>query len=304
VVDGKWTDQDIATYEQIDSQLTEAMLVSERLVSRKFSRTFNWSPKLGSAVNSLHYWKMLLKKHKGGIVSPHKLASLRKRDGLGMSPDHSSCIITIIHNLREARATLKECQQQHVQLREDHLAVARVLDRSPSILSSGRGQELEQRRQREIQRIRLKEAIRRLHRKVGRVIKPSNNHGGLQRVDIPTTSPPFRFGVGTDPTLWEGPWTTVSNPVEIATHICAANATQYHQANGTPFGSDPQLSYSGYKADTPGSEKIISGTSPPPEVLVGLLPETKAIISTLISFAQSKFPPTPEMITQEDFKGL
>ncbi len=93
--------------------LTQVMLASERAVSRKFSRTYYWSPALSQTVNALHYWKLILKKAKGGLVSEKKLDSLKK----------PADMVVISHHLKEAHANLKLHQEHHSQLREEHLQV-------------------------------------------------------------------------------------------------------------------------------------------------------------------------------------
>ena len=51
-----WTTLCTEAYKKIDRLLTEGMLHAEGEVSRKFSRTFVWSPTLSCAVKTIHYW--------------------------------------------------------------------------------------------------------------------------------------------------------------------------------------------------------------------------------------------------------
>ena len=107
------------------------MLAAERSVSRKFSKTYRWPPTLISRVSSLHYWKLLLRCAKGGLVSIHELASLQRAAGLSDSTSHPTDITHRVGYLREARKQLKEAQQTHIQLCDEHLqelADAKVLD--------------------------------------------------------------------------------------------------------------------------------------------------------------------------------
>jgi hypothetical protein len=87
--------------------------------------------------------------------------------------------------------------------------------------------------------------------------------------------------------LWEGPWRTITEPEQLATHVASANARQYHQAINTPFGQEPLHTCFGYKGDAPGADSLISGQLPPPEIMDQLLPETKAILQYLSALAST-----------------
>jgi hypothetical protein len=76
---------------------TEGMLSSEKSVSRKLSKDYDWSPALKTAVNEYQYWDQSLKKAKGLTVNNnilHKLqcsvsiviSTLPEPLGVGTSP--------------------------------------------------------------------------------------------------------------------------------------------------------------------------------------------------------------------------
>ncbi len=67
---------------------------------------------------------------------------------------------------------------------------------------------------------------------IAAVLQPETfNSGGLARVDISADGSIQPFPAGADPKTWTGQWTIVTNPEDIAKHICSANARQYNQAH-------------------------------------------------------------------------
>ena len=107
--------------------------------------------------------------------------------------------------------------------------------------------------------------------------------GGLSRIDVPDASAvSFNSGNPSDPKTWKGPWRSVTNPHEIAKVVCSINATQYHQAHATPFGSGPLAELIGCKEDTVTSADLLRGQLPnpfPPDIL----PETIRVLQSLAS---------------------
>jgi len=123
----------------------------------------------------------------------------------------------------------------------------------------------------------------------------------LRTIDIPHSTEIEPFPAGPDPKTWDGPWRTINDPSTIAKHICAANSRHYHQAHNTPCGKEPLASYLGYKADTPGSKKVLDGENLPPELAENLLPETLAIFRTLQSLAAYPHTIVPTHNTLDQF---
>ncbi len=102
---------------------------------------------------------------------------------------------------------------------------------------------------------------------------------------------------------WNGPWKSITNPDNIALHVCAANHRQYHQAHITPFASEPLLSYFGYCGNKPGADALLAGQLPPSTILDSLLPETKQILTTLAQPGLTT-PELPSSISTQEFKAL
>jgi hypothetical protein len=174
--------------------------------------------------------------------------------------------------------------------------------RNPSLLEPGKEQELLKRRNRELHHIKRKEDLSRMHRKIRYTLRTGIERGGLSRVDVPTSSSPLPFPSRPDPKTWEGSWSTLTKPSDIAIHVCAANHRQYNQANTTLFGTEPLASHIGYKADTAGAEEIINGCSLPQEMLHQLLPETQALFNTLSALASNPKPDTANTIQVKQFQ--
>jgi hypothetical protein len=93
-LNGSWTPDHTFCYEQLDSLITEAMLLAERNCSKKYTKHFEWSPTLINSVETVRYWRLLLKCTKGLTVQnttftwpmclpneQHAIRSGRKRNG-------------------------------------------------------------------------------------------------------------------------------------------------------------------------------------------------------------------------------
>jgi hypothetical protein len=142
-----------------------------------------------------------------------------------------------------------------------------------------------------------------MYKQIGRQLHPERiNLGGLSSVDIFAGSDQS-FPYGPDPKTWTGPWHSITNPDQIARHVCAANHRQYHQANSTPFASEPLLSHFGFCGNLDGATSLLNEHLPPPEITSQLLPETNQILSTLMkpSFGAKSSSGT---ITKEAFSSL
>jgi len=303
---GKWTEEHTQQYEKLDRLITEAMKHAEKSISKKYSITYQWSPHLKSTIHTLTYWKLRLAQLKGKTISQHTLQKTfqyTKLDGKLRLP---LPIKTVVSYVRDSRAALREAQKHHIELREQHLedlVTAIIVLRRPSLLEPGQEEKYEKKRIKELRRIKRKEALSRMHRKIGFTLNPLQSSGGLSRVDIPKTKNLEPYPDGPDPKTWEGTWTSLNNPTEIAKHVCSANARQYHQAHSTPCGVEPLASYLGYKADTEGARHICEGATLPPEISEQLLPETQAIFTTLTSLAKAHNPTISPLIQPEQFKS-
>jgi len=312
-----WNESHTKEYESIDQLLTEAMCSAEKSIAKKVTTTYAWSPVLKQAVSNLRYWQLSLKKAKGRAIPDSTLIRYQNEAELDPKNIPNPLKITdIVTRLRQARKDLHDYQKKHLELRTTHLlnlAEARLIARKPSILDPNNIHKLEKQRQVELKRIIRKESIRETHRKIGYLLNPNKFTSGLGSIDIPAGSNQ-PYPTGPDPKLWQGAWQTVTNPQDLADHIAAANAHQYHQADTTPFGQEPLKTFFGYKGDQPGAESLIQGHLPPPEIMTQLLPETQALLKYLSRTAQNSLTTssqnaptagnTSPLITPEQFKAL
>ncbi|MFN9980606.1 MAG: hypothetical protein ACK53Y_11850, partial [bacterium] len=166
----QWTPAHTLQYEKLDKLFTEAMLKAERTVSKRYSTTYQWSPTLKAAIHTLTYWKLRLSQLKGKIISNHTLQKVFDNTNSDSNSSRPSPLETVIVNIREARAHLKSIQKRHVELRAQHLedlANAIITLRAPSLLNPGQERAYERKKQKEIRRIQRREALSRMHRKIG-----------------------------------------------------------------------------------------------------------------------------------------
>jgi len=71
--ENKWTPELTQQYERMDEFITQAMLMAEKQVSKKVSKTYQWSPTLSSSIHTLTYWKLRLAQHNGKTISTNTL---------------------------------------------------------------------------------------------------------------------------------------------------------------------------------------------------------------------------------------
>ncbi len=81
-IDNNWTETLTEEYEKLDTLITEAMLRAEKNVSKKVSKTYQWSPSLQASISALSYWKLRLSQLHGKAISTHTLNKLFKKTSL------------------------------------------------------------------------------------------------------------------------------------------------------------------------------------------------------------------------------
>jgi hypothetical protein len=214
-------------------------------------------------------------------------------------------LLQTVDRVRSARAHLKELQKQDVELRMNHLeslAEARLLHRNPNhtLLLPDKQ---EKARKKEVRRIQRTETIRRMHRKVRACLKHIEENSPLTSIDEPNTITPLGH-TSEDAKSWKRPWRTLLDPEEIASHVCQANAAQYHQAHDTPFGSDLLLSWFGHNANGKGADDLVAGKDIPEHIQESLLPETKALLSTVQRITTCPNGALEKRVTKERFQAL
>jgi hypothetical protein len=68
-----WSERNILYYEKIDSQITEILRSTEKVISRRYSTKCEWSPQLVQSVFAMRFWKLKKKQILGSKVKPSTL---------------------------------------------------------------------------------------------------------------------------------------------------------------------------------------------------------------------------------------
>jgi len=297
----EWLEEHLLSYERLDALITESMLYAERQVSKRYTKRYEWSPTLIKAVYAERYWRLMLRRSQGRLVSDDLLQRTRLRAAIPLTKHHYN-LPEIIGCLTAARQSRKSLQKDHHTLRQNYLeklAAALVIKRAPYLEEDPKYDErLAKRTAKEVRRLIRLERKRYLYRIIGHTLNETTaNSTGLTRIDVPASSD---ASLSIDPKTWKGPWRSVTDPEEIANYICRMNTKQYNQAINTPFGSGYLADAIGFNIDQPGANAILSGTfevSPS----VSLLPETKRILKFLQE-PRKPMPDFPTEITSEEFK--
>ncbi len=146
-------------------------------------------PPMIQAVQAVRYWNLLLKRSKGGWVAQSTIDITHAAAGIPLIAPNLLDRPSIVRNLREAKAYKRSLEPHHSQLRENYLtklAEAKVLQRAPYLSAPEYTQELQQRQDKEIKQLIYREKKKLQFKKIGRIMNPASNYGGLQRIDIPS----------------------------------------------------------------------------------------------------------------------
>jgi hypothetical protein len=276
-----WNDTHTLQYENLDAIITQSMLFAESSCGKCYTKRFEWSPAMIKLVESVRYWRLLLKRSKGLQIQHSTICRAQTAAGLS----HNTETVeqpTIIAHLRTALIAMRQAQKHHVELRESYLnglAEAIVLEKKPHLSKKENSDALYYLTEEQVQCLLKRERRRRMYRSIGNALRGSNvNYGGIQRIDIPATQETEPYPKGPDPKTWNGPWKSVTDPSLIARHVCAANVCQYNQAENTPFGSGILADLLGPPADSPAAAQLLQGNKPP---LAFPLKETERMLTNL-----------------------
>jgi hypothetical protein len=177
---------------------------------------------------------------KGSQVQPNALYAVHAKSGLPSILTDPLPMATLIINLRQAKARAKVRRSNHSELRpsyREQLATSIAEHKHPFLITEGDSEALATKAATALQNLVKREQKQRAFRRIGNVLDPtSSTRSGLAKIDVPAgdTRP---YPEGPDPKTWDGPWTLITTPDDIAAHICSENNRQYDQAKSTTFAS-------------------------------------------------------------------
>ena len=120
--EGRWTTKCTEQYEKMDKIILESVKHADRMVAKRFSTRYEWSPELIRSVNELRYWTLRLKAVKGFRVDQEVIQQYRGSAKLSRAQsDQITARAEIIQYLREAKRSMYENQKHHVELRRSYL---------------------------------------------------------------------------------------------------------------------------------------------------------------------------------------
>jgi hypothetical protein len=256
------------------------MLHTEKSCSKRHTKYFKWSPALIQCIETVRYWRLLLKRSKGLLIRPSTILRAKESAHLLIEHDIEDQPL-IIHNLQGALQSLRYAQKTHVELREAYLsglAEAIFLERKPYLAKKENSELLHELTADQVQKLILRERDRNMYRSIKKVLK-GTNLGGIQRINIPASQEMEPFPVRPDPKTWTGSWRSIMDPDLIVKRICSANVCQYNLAYCTPFGSGALAETIGHPADTPVTQSLLEGIIP--SSLEAPLPETQQMLANL-----------------------
>jgi hypothetical protein len=278
-----WSEDYILDYEKVDKLNSEAMVHAERS-GPKFTNTYDWSPPLIQAIQSVRYWRLLLKRSKGQRVAQSTIDRTREAAGLPLYSSDQYTRLYIVNRLREALLTRHSLRKNHRELRISYLtqiATAKVLNRASYLEGEEYSEERERRTKKEIKEMMKREVKKYQYRKIGQTLTPQDaNNRGLSRINIPASDIIDPYPIGPDPKTWKGPWRSISDPSLIAKHVCAANKRQYNQAHQTPFGTGYLADMLNLDASTEEAKNLLRGSFTPDQEFIQLQ-ETTDILNQL-----------------------
>jgi len=195
---------------------------------------------------------------------------------------------------------------KHIALRQaylENLAMSIAEQKHPFLATEGDSEALAGKAAATLQNLIKRGQKRRAFTRISNVLDPnSSTQAGLARIDVPA-SDARPFPNDPDPKTWEGPWTSITNPDDIVSHVCSATVRQYNQATLTPFVCKPLVNYLGLHGEKPSATALVNGILPPTDETKDLPLETVAILEVL-SKTPTKIPfTTKSEITAPDFIG-
>ena len=248
-------------------------MLSAELSLRKPPKQYQWSPQLRNAGILLRYWKLRLKviKHNHDYSDTFNKwqTQLRTVDPQFSLPSlHETLTIAQIRtSLNIAKKTLRRTQRHSTEHRlqsYQDLIITYNEDQNPSTQAKSK------QKSKIVESTIRNEACRRVYRKIGGVVKPTDKSAGLSKLNIPrhktnsaTTHPndvhQTLRNTNSDDIMWD----TVITKEDIEAHLLTYNREAFRAASESPCGHGVIHDAITFSSLSPAADQMLQGSIPP-----------------------------------------
>jgi hypothetical protein len=174
---GQWTEDTIQRYQRLDKTISESIRCADKMLLSRKSGKYMYSPKLASAVQAVHYWRLPLKRLNGIYTTDHQLQVTADLTGLPENVHYTIPRLEVVKQLRESRTAVESLQLQHYELRQSHLeerAEAILLKRHDHLADPENEEKMAKEMAKQIRLLARREQRQRMFKKITATLNPNS----------------------------------------------------------------------------------------------------------------------------------